>query len=282
MAFEHFVLLVAGENPEEKFAQYNAAAEIEPYVLYKKSDAGEMRKHAMEYFKNSAEQCDEEIKKIIDNLDLSEAKTDEEKERLVEQNTIGINKMKAFFEARLEELENFDDDEDFFNSLAEGKEVDAEGNIIGRHNPDGKFSTIRVAGVFANPFRLHDGTEVYSAKKGDINWDAIHLALPAVNTYTRLWDMCVDGDEPKNDIEKEMWLNMKERKDYFLNFENKDEFVASNTAFWAFAFIDPDGKYVDFEESGQKQFDWMTSFYEKFIEPLSDDTLLTLYECGRQ
>ena len=188
----------------------------------------------------------------------------------------------AFANFKIEELENFEDDDEFFESIAKDMERDAEGNVIARHNPEGRFSTIRVAGIFANPFRLKNGEEAYSAKKGDINWDAMHLALPAVNTYTRLWEMCVDGDKPQNEIENDMWLNMKERKDYFLNFKDKDEFVASNTAFWAFAFIDQEGKYTDFEESGEKQFDWMTSFYEKFIEPLPDDCLLSLFECGRQ
>jgi hypothetical protein len=34
-------------------------------------------------------------------------------------------------------------------------------------------------------------------------------------------------------------------------------------------------------DDGMDQFVWVRNFYESFIDPLPDDTLLTIYECQK-
>ena len=72
---------------------------------------------------------------------------------------------------------------------------------------------------------------------------------------------------------------MKNRMAYFDNFEDREHYIASMTAFWGLAFVDKSGWYE--LDGKQKQFDWVVNFYDRFIKPLPDDTLLTIYECVR-
>jgi hypothetical protein len=72
---------------------------------------------------------------------------------------------------------------------------------------------------------------------------------------------------------------MKNLDAYFLNFEGREHYIASNTAFWGLAFVDANGWHE--LSPADKQFDWVIGFYDRFISPLPDDTLLTIYECVR-
>ena len=81
--------------------------------------------------------------------------------------------------------------------MTEEYEYDPEtGNAISTKNPDGKFDSYRIAGNFAMPFILKNGKEVYSALKGDIDWEKMN-ADPT--PYETAWDLVVGGKKPKND-----------------------------------------------------------------------------------
>ena len=72
---------------------------------------------------------------------------------------------------------------------------------------------------------------------------------------------------------------MKNMQEYFSNFEGREHYIAANTAFWGLAFVDDSGWHE--LDSSVKQFDWVIGFYDKFIKPLPENTLLTIYECVR-
>ena len=98
--------------------------------------------------------------------------------------------------------------------------------------------------------------------------------------YRRAWEMVMEGSEPVNDYEKQIYENMKARTAYFEKFGTKENYVLSNTAFWAYAFVTKTGNWLELEDD-MDQFVWVGKFYESFIDPLPDDTLLTIYECTK-
>ena len=63
-----------------------------------------------------------------------------------------------------------------------------------------------------------------------------------------------------------------------MKFENKENYVISNTAFWGYAFLSDMTGWQDASDT-EDQFVWMNNFYNLFIKNLPEDTLLTIYEC---
>ena len=89
----------------------------------------------------------------------------------------------------------------------------------------------------------------------------------------------MEGKKPETDKEEKIYNNMKNRTGYFQKFGTKEKYVASCTAFWGYAFLDKSG-WKELEPD-QDQFEWMISYWDRFIKPLPDDTLLTIYECTK-
>ena len=90
----------------------------------------------------------------------------------------------------------------------------------------------------------------------------------------------MENSEPTNENEKQIYENIKARTASFEKFGTKENYVLSNTAFWAYAFVTTTGHWLELEDD-MDQFVWVGKFYETFIEPLPDDTLLTIYECTK-
>lgn len=130
-------------------------------------------------------------------------------------------------------------------------------------------------GDFACPvFVLNNGEESFQAEKKDIDWNVIHGYNRSV--YSRVWEMVIEGDEPKTSAEEQIYENMKTRKDYLLGFDSKDRYVGANSSFYCEGFAD-DNTWKECELEDEMK--WRIEFYDKFIKDLSDDTLLTIYYC---
>lgn len=246
---EHYVLIVAGGDQENRLNQFSNESHKERKLVYKKSEAKEILEKYKKTYEEFIHSCPpEELNDFIND----------QYRYLCETNP-----------------------EDFYADITYNMELDSDGNAWIYENPEAKFKSWGVAGVFANPFILKTGEEAYSAVNSDIDWGKTHMMPEEVAYYDRVWEMCVNRKRPRNDIEKRAYKNMKNRKQYFLNFENKETYVASNTSFWAYAFLGTDNKWEWFEDSGRTQFQWMTEFYDRFIKDLPEDTQLTIYECVR-
>lgn len=259
----HFTVLVVGENPDERINVFSKQVGTDPYIVYRKADAAKIKEDFVT-----------EYKRYIEDIDtiISEEKDEKAITKLKNQRDVAHMRLYDLVEQS---------PEDFFEDLQYEKDLDEDGNIITYYNKNGKFSTVNRARRFANPFILKDGTEVYQAVVDDVEWSKIHLSVPAVNTYTRLWEMCVEGSKPENETEEGFYENMKNREDYFASFENKDNFVASNTALWYYGVIGEDGVYHDPTSDNIGQFEWMTTFFDKYIKELPGDKKLTIFECSR-
>lgn len=246
--YNHFVAIVAGDNPEVLMSPYDKNIETEVRVVYKYKDAAALRDHYISVYQA-----------IIDSDKIPEGAFKEDA-----KDKLAIIKAQSA--------------QEFYYDLTEDYAHDAKtGDAVTNENPDGKWSSYRLGKLFSIPFILNDGTETFQARKGDINWELMHLHGGEI--YERAWEMVMEGSEPQTDYEKQIYTNMKARTAYFEKFGTKENYVLGNTAFWGYAFVSKNG-WLELEDD-MDQFTWVGNFYENFIDPLPDDTLLTIYECSK-
>lgn len=246
--YNHFVAIVAGDNPEVLMSSFDKNIKTGPRVIYEYKDAAALRDHYISVY-----QAIVESDKIPEGAFKEDAK-----------DKLAIIKAQTAQEFYYDLTEDYDHDE-------------KTGDAITDENPNGRWSSYRLGKLFSIPFILNDGTETFQAKKGDINWELMHLHGGEI--YERAWEMVMEGSEPQTDYEKQIYTNMKARTAYFEKFGTKENYVLGNTAFWGYAFVSKNG-WLELEDD-MDQFTWVRNYYENFIDPLPDDTLLTIYECSK-
>lgn len=250
-------LLIAGENHKELADKFSADIEVEPYIKYRFSDRAKLHELHLKRLEGIL---------TLDTIKLTQNQY--ETYRRLYQDALDM------------------DDEEFYEFITFGYELDENTNdAYTTTNPTGYYrypkcyqERLKRTGEeadFIDPFKLKDGTTSYIARMGEIDWTNMHMANKEI--YEAAWEICVDGRNPKTDIEKTIQENMGNRHDYFANFKNKEQYVAHSCSFWTNAFIDRDGQYheMSFRE---KDVDWTSKFYGRFIENLPEDILLSLYE----
>lgn len=244
--YNFFTTIVAGENPKELMKEYDKKIKVTPYVLYESKDAHKLKVLYIDSCKdelNSDDLTSFDIDEINDELDY---------------------------------VKNLSD-EDFFEYFTAQYDKDKEGNAISDKNKKGKWSFYQEGKLFSVPFITYDGKEVFQAHKKDIDWFKIHLSGQEI--YRRAWEMVMENDTPKTEYEKTIYENMKNRTGYFQKFGDKEKYVVHSTAFWGYAFLD-ENKWIDMD-SANNEFEWVSDFFERFIVPLDENTLLTIFECRK-
>lgn len=245
--YQHYVCVVAGENPEKLMSPYDSTKEVEPYIKYYYKDAKKIKEKYIEVYNG-----------ILNN-----------ENETIDKETLGDI---------ISDLQDMSVEE-FYEQLTEGLVISEKtGDAYSTENRNGKYNSFQIGKLFSIPFLLKGGREVFQAKKSDINWDKIHLS--GGDIYRRAWEMVIDKSEPENDYEKQIYENMKDKETYFRKFETKENYVISNTAFWGYAFLSEKTGWMDASEV-ESQFEWMSNYYDLFIKNLPDDTLLTIYECRK-
>jgi hypothetical protein len=242
------VAIVAGDNPEVLMSPYDKNIETEPRVVYRYADAGLLRDEYIKVYKS-----------------------------VVSSSSIPDGPFKEDAKDKLAILESQTPQEFYYDLTDEYDHDEKTGDAITKENPEGRCLSYRLGKLFSVPFVLNDGTEAFQARKGDINWELMHLHGGEI--YERAWEMVMEGSEPTNDYEKQIYVSMKARTAYFEKFGTKENYVLSNTAFWGYAFVSKNG-WMELDDD-MDQFVWVRNFYESFIDPLPDDTLLTIYECQK-
>ena len=241
-----FTVLVVGDNPEEVMSNFDDNNTVdEPYILYKRSDIGNIRVKKIKIYSELLKTLkgSDENKQLIEHISLLKSMTDEE----------------------------------YFESLSEYYQYDSEGNIISYDNPNGKWDTCDECGkIFPKPFITKDGKHVSSTNKKDIDWSLIHRNSERVALFSRTWDLCVDKMSPETDKDKLILHNFRQYPNYFNIFGNKEWYVNYSTSFSADAIV-INGIWVDKET--HKDIIWVSDFYNNFIERVGDNELLTVFEC---
>ena len=242
-----FSVMVVGDNHKELMAKYSMDVEVEPYVKY-------------EYLK-----ADKYLNGAIKALDNIIANAD----------TIGIDaNVQESLAARIKNLKKMTPFE-YYRELTDGMYYDENGNALSTENQEGHWKTARIGRNFSIPLKLKDGTETYSARVEDIDWDA--MSDPK-ELYEAAWETVMEGREPKTEEEKQIYESMKDKTMYFSNFKDKEEYVTYSTSYWNYAFVNEDG-WVDVD-SAKSEREWIKNFKKKFIQHLNPNDLVTIYECS--
>lgn len=241
-----FSVMVVGDNHKELMDKYSLDLEVDSYVRY-------------EYLK--ADKYQSNSIKALDNL-------------LSHGDEIGLEpQVKESLERRIKTLKGMTPFE-YYRELTEGMYYDENGNALSTENPNGHWKTARIGKNFSLPLKLKDGSESYSARCGDIDWDAMN---EPTELYEAAWEMVVEGREPTNEQEERVYESMKDKSAYFSNFKNKEDYVTYSTSYWNYAFVNKDG-WVDMVNEDERK--WINNFYDRFIATIDPNDLVTIYECS--
>ena len=243
-----FSVVIAGEKPKKIISKYNSSKKGEKYILYEFDKAEEYQKKQISVY-----------------------------EELLKSDKLG-DAEKEYFKGEVDYWKKLSPN-DFYLEMTAGYEIDENGNAITDRNLDEKFSSYKTSPVHCTPLILKNGAKAYSARKKDVDWNKTHLG----NTwkYEVAWDTVVDNKAPKNETEEEIKRNMTPWKFYLQScFGSKENYIKGSDSFWGYAFVSEEKGWIELEDN-IPQFQWVADFYDRFIAPLSDDTLLTIYECTR-
>lgn len=255
-------VMVVGDNADELIKKYDLDTKVDPYVKLKRSDASKAQKKHI---------------KFIDSV----LKSDE---------IVLTDKQREVYKELYLDIKEMDEAE-YFEHITEGCTYDNETgdamstinpNAYYQHaiNPQKRLDATNEEHDFANPFILkpledeEEGEVIsYIAKKSEIDWNRMHMYNTSV--YERAWEICVDGDAPKNKQEMIIKNNMSERMDYFDNFDSKEDYVSHSCSFWCYGYLDKNGyKELDHTISDKE---WVKTYYNRFVKPIKDDETISLY-----
>lgn len=241
----YFSVMVVGEEPDKLIKQFSKEITVDDYIVYKKNESKRLQENEINV-----------LTKLKNLGTLSELQD-------------------VHISARLEKIQNMNEDEYFFY-LTENMKKDSEGNAVSNVNPNGKYNFCTKARRFAIPFKLFDDTETFQARYEDINWNKMHMYNSI--TYETVWEIFKEGREPKTEEEITLYNNMLTLNNYFDKFNSKDEYVIYNTAFFHYAYVDEKNGWIDMDDENDSV-KWITEFYDRFVAPLNNTDLITIYEC---
>lgn len=245
-----FTAMVIGEEPDKLMKKYDKSLKVEPYIKYKYLDAKKMQSATIK----SIEAILSDPKKF----GLNQFNVD----MLTERKKV-ISNMTSF---------------EYYQNITDGMFYDENGNAICEDNPNGKWDNCSLGKNFAIPLLTKDGKEVYQARNKDIDWDKIITRDQTL--YNVTWEMIVEGRDPETPEETTIYHAMSDKKDYFSNFKNKEDYVSYSCSYWNYAYVDKNG-WKDVDDKGKEQ-EWLRNFYKTFVKPLKPDDLVSIYEYSRR
>lgn len=240
-----YSLLVIGNNPEELLQKFDKNIQVEPYIKYYYKDANKLRSTAIKTHEA-----------LLGNKEKFKG------------NQFVIDSISE----KIKELESITDFA-YYNMLTNGYDYDDEGNAITNENPHGKFDSYEKGDTLAHTLFLKDDKPTFEALKKDIDWPKMHLTNQ--DTYIQCWNLFNNVVSPVTAEDKAIMSNMGKYKDEIMKFGSAENYAAFNTAYWECAVIDINKEWHDFTE--ETRYDWTTSFYDKYIKDIPEDTLLTIY-----
>lgn len=253
---KHFSLVTAGDNPDEFLKKYDLKLEVTPYLVYEGSKANYYKENYISLLNTMVSD---------DKLNLPETA----KKDII----ANITKLKEM------------DDQEFFSQMSESNLSDGcfydpkTNNILSNHNPAGKWMEKELGGNYTITLVKKDGTLSTNLLKSDIDWDI--LRNKGKNSLAIAWDTVVDKKIPVTEKEKKIFFNMKDKKDYLISFKTKNNYISVSSSWWAYAFVDKDNWYDMDDGNNIGNWGWMTGFYDRFIDKLPNDTLISVYSCIR-
>ena len=252
-------VLVVGENPEELLKKYSKQTKVKPRLKMRKKNVSYVKKSHLSFLETLLKQEYE----MLTNEEL-EYYTDRYRE---------ISSMKTIGSPQTSE-------DDYYHMMTEGCSYDEKtGDAYTTENPNGKFSSFTLCkgdSKFIEPFVLLDEGTSFSARKEEIDWNAMHNNYTKMVLQKRFWELVVDNDEPTDEVEKRIkdtWIN---RVEYFSNFGTPEHYLIHMCSFWTFAVVSEEGYHCcDYKED---VLEWKKDFFNRWVADLPEETRLTLAE----
>lgn len=219
----------------------------------------------MESF-NASIKCEKYIKYYIKDSKSIYNKTIKTIETLIEQHG------NSYLQSYLDDVKDMTDIE-YFSSLTKDLIHDEEGNAWDDSNQNGKWINYKLGDEFSMPLISLNGEKKFQIKKGEVDWYKMHLNNS--NFYSKTWDLVMGTIIPQTAHEVHIKDVMDSHKESIKSFGTKENYIKYNTSYWNYSVV-KDGSWVDMDN--KNSFEWVTTFYETYIEPLNDDTLLTIFE----
>lgn len=241
-----FSVMVVGDDPAAILEKYSIDKKVEPYVKFKFLQA--------EKYKEAAIKVSEKILEDATITMLSPSV-----KAALEENVKSLKAMPTF---------------DYYRKLTEGMYYNENGDALSEKNPNGKWKTAHIGRNFSLPLILKNGSEAYTAKCSDVDWDKMHLNNQEV--YRTAWEMVMEDREPETEEEKTIYNSMKDKQVYFSKFADKESYVNYSTAYWNFAYVDENG-WVDMSATNEQE--WINTFYNRFVTKIDENAKVSIYEC---
>ena len=284
----HFTVLVIGDNPEEQLKPYDENIEMDRYVSHTKEQLIKRKR--------------EEIK-IYSEGYYAEYLKDKKKYVKECNNKNHIKYIEEEFPKRL----TWTDEECYLDEIryCEKEDIGKDGEIYSTYNPKSKWDWYQLGGRWYGLLKLKKGKTGTSgelglmdscfndddehtdqAKKGDIDFTP---TKEIIKNLKRKWELIMEGKKPKNKEEKEI-LTWAYKKEYYLKeYDSKEDYIKRESEFGTFAVL-KDGVWYEKGSMGwfgcssathNDSKKWDKSFFEKWIKNLSDETLLSVYDCHK-
>lgn len=261
-------LLVIGENHEAIAQKYSLDTKVTPYIKSKLGDADKLYKSRLRI----VEMCTDKSREEYESATTEEEKNVKQKQLDVWNTTL----------SNFRKLDSFA----YYQAITKGCWYDDNGDAWTDENPNAHYKYQKCydyrikadqedEAPFSNPFILKNGTKAYIAKVKDIDWDKVHMAN--TDLYHSAWEVCVEDKEPENEDERLIKNNFSNRKEYFSNFKDADEYVAHSCAFWTYG-VATANEYLSGDDDKEDTIKWTTGFFNRFIKKLDGETVLSIYE----
>lgn len=179
---------------------------------------------------------------------------------------------------------------EYYKELVPGCDIDDKGNAYIMVNPSGCYSNERCGqealektgsyGGLSQPFITLDDEDTFVTTKGEVDWELIHMNPGNIEWCSAIWEMCMEGRKPENEDELRDYENMKNRLGYLSSFPNKESFVKHRTSFWCYGIADEDKCIMSNKvcKTPEDELAWISEFYNTYIKPMPDDTVIALYD----
>jgi hypothetical protein len=170
-------------------------------------------------------------------------------------------------------------DEEFYNCMIEGYDVDEDGNRLTSYNPDSKWDWYVIGGRWPGLLKLKDGSEADMARIKDVNFEPDEKLFKEALDF---WDSYVLEQD------KEKYQNTLYKREYYLENYTRKGFARQQSTFYTRAVITPDGEWHEVgtmgwfgmsSESGHERTDWADEWYDKFIKNENPEAILTIVDC---
>lgn len=191
----------------------------------------------------------------------------------------------------------------------EPENICADGSLRSTYNPDSKWDWYEVGGRYAGMLSVKRGADYMIGRKsifygkenpytiddeGIIKCDSARikdLVFPEreaeAQKARRFWEIYVEGDEPRNEEERELVRFVFYKKEYYIDtYKDKETYVRCSSTFCTYAVITKDGKWHANGEMGwfgisrdDDTVAWADGYQKLVLDCAEEDDYITIVDC---